>query len=599
MAAYVVHFSEASASSNLGVTTIRGNDSSIPSPENTTRTSNNDVPSALRRKSGPQSDDRQNYTSTSSARGNHLETPEEDDDYYFQDGDEADEDYSPSPTDTEDEYASFQNDDEHDEDYIPSSKETIPTASGSKSRRKKASKPAEAPAKLSKKPARSTDPFETLGRCTKETRLQAGKKIKKDWPFVSHTEYLPLQLVSEVLKQQAGLKELLDWPTGVLTRLQTLSEVTPGRFPKAQKYLLDAYGKIRPNIDETPFTLNSLIKVLDEAKQIAIDDPRRLESGGSGSKQERLIQRSGGAAGNEGPADNANSLVDEHGRHTHNHSMCSGNPSLTNNKAAETVFPDSVTHEPASSKVQSRGLLMDSKKASSLAPVHGQGQIKTSDDHKAINPGSSAHQRDDKPFCTYWVMNGYCSYLHTTHGCRYPHFLPDRRMCKAILPHIEYPPFWISQDAELYERYLDGELLDWTLADFESRRRGRTRATRVQHIHGKQRLIPAATSDHPAPVIGSASQAQRLSTMATVTGQARRHAPNPIPNTPDTSHRWGGSPHRHERQSLGIGQRPMPDETLRPQVPQGRNVGQVMNGPTINANNKRPLQATEDVPTKR
>ncbi|KAI6904434.1 hypothetical protein KC318_g6975 [Hortaea werneckii] len=257
MAAYVVHSSEASASSNLGVTTIRGNDSSIPSPENTTRTSNNDVPSALRRKSGPQSDDWQNYTSTSSARGNHLETPEEDDDYYFQDGDEADEDYSPSPTDTEDEYASFQNDDEHDEDYIPSSKETIPTASG------------------------------------------------------------------KVLKQQAGLKELLDWPTGVLTRLQALSEVTPGRFPKAQKYLLDAYGKIRPNIDETPFTLNSLIKVLDEAKQIAIDDPKRLESGGSGSKQKRLIQRSGGAAGNEGPADNANSLVDEHGRHMHNHSMCS------------------------------------------------------------------------------------------------------------------------------------------------------------------------------------------------------------------------------------------------------------------------------------
>ena len=560
MSAQMQRDTRQSARTHNNVTKIQGNDSSIPSPENTTRTSNNDTSSAPRPKSDPQSDDRQNDTSKSCAHGEgrHLETPEEDDDYYYQDGDEADEDYSPSLIDAEDEHASFQDDDEYDEDYIPSSKETIPTASGSKSRRKEASKPAEATANMSKKAASSTDPFEELGHCTQERRLRAEKKIKKDWPFVSHTEYLPLQLVSEVLKQQAGLKVLLDWPTGVLTRLQALSEVTPGRFPKAQKYLLDAYGEIRPNIDETPFTLNSLIKVLKAAKKIALEDPGRLESGGSGSEQQRLIQRSGGTAGIEGPADAANSLVDEHGQHTHSHSMCPDTPSPTNNKAAETGFSDKVTHEPESSKVHCQRLLMESNTASDLAPVHVQGQTKPNDDHKATKPGRSAHQRDDKPFCTYWVMNGYCRYLHTMHGCRYPHFLPDRRMCKAILPHIEYPPFWISQDAELYDRYLDGELLDWTLADFQSRRRYRTGAMRVQHIHEKQRLIPAATSDHAAPVSGNASQAQRLSTMATVTGQAR-HAPNPIPNTPDTSHRREGSPKRHERQSFGIGHRPMPE----------------------------------------
>ncbi|KAI6903888.1 hypothetical protein KC318_g5736 [Hortaea werneckii] len=384
-------------------TTIQSDDCSIPSLENTTRTSNKDTPSATHRQSGSQSDDRQNNTSKGCVRGEYreLETPEGDDEHYFQDGDEADENYSPSLVDAEDEDAFIQDDDEHDEDYVPSSKETIPTASSSKHRRKEASKPAKATAELAQKPARSTDPFEKLGRCTQETRLRTEKKIKKDWPSVSHMEYLPLQLVSEDLKQQAGLKMLLDWPTNVLTRLQALSEVTPGRFPKAQKYLRDAYDKMRSNIDESPLKTNSLFLVLEAAKQIAIDDPGRLESGGSGTEQQRLVQKAGGAAGKESHADTANNIVDEHGQHTNNHNMCSGKSSLVNNKAAGTVLPDKVTHEPASSKVHGRGLLMDSKTASHSIPDHCQGQTKANDEDKVTNPGRSVHRRDDKPFCTY------------------------------------------------------------------------------------------------------------------------------------------------------------------------------------------------------
>lgn len=391
---------------------------------------------------------------------------------------------------------------------------------------------------------------------------------------------------------------LLDWPTNVLTRLQELSEVTPGRFPKAQKYLRDAYDKMRSNIDVSPLKTNSLIRVLEAAKQIAINDPGRLESGGSGTEQQRLVQKAGGAAGKESHADTANNIVDEHRQHTHNHSMCSGKSSLVNNKAAGTVLPNKVTHEPASSKVHGRGLLMDSKTASHLIPVHCQVQTKASDEDKVTNPGRSVHRRDDKPFCTYWVMNGYCKYLHTAHGCRYPQFLPNRRLFKAMLPHIEYPPFWITQDAELYKRYLDGELLDWTLADFESRRCCRTGVMRVQYFHDKQRLIPAATSVRPATASGYASQAQRLSTLATTTGQDR-HAPKPISNTQNTSYGREGSPHRYERQSSRTGQRSMHNETLRPEAPQGRSITQCVDSHTASAANKRHLQETEDGPTKR
>ncbi|KAI7094288.1 hypothetical protein KC352_g39506, partial [Hortaea werneckii] len=413
-------------------------------------------------------------------------------------GDEADEDYSPSLVDTEDEHAFFQDGDEHDEDYIPNSKETIPTAPGSKSRRKETSKPTKATSPWTKKPARSTASFDALGRCAREGRLRTEKKIKKDWPFVSHTEYLPLQLVSEDLKQQGGLKVLLDWPTPVLTRLQALSEVTPGRFPKAQKYFLDAYGTVKSNIDESPLKTNFLIAVLDAAKRIALNDPG-LDSKGSGIEEQRLVQKDRVAAGNESHADTANDIVDKHRQHTHNFSMYSGSSSLANNKTAGVVSADKVTHESASSKPNSQGLLMDSTTASYSALVRGQGQAKANREDKAMNPSRTAHWRDDKTFCTYWVMNGDCKYLHTKHGCRYPHFLPDRELCKAILPRIEYPPFWISQNAELYKRYLDGELLHWTLADFESRRHCRAGAMRVQHSNEKQRLVPAATSVRPAP----------------------------------------------------------------------------------------------------
>ncbi|KAI6868917.1 hypothetical protein KC338_g3770 [Hortaea werneckii] len=596
----MVHSFEASISRNLGDTRIQSNDHSNPSPENTTRTSNKDASSTAQRKSGPQSDDRQTDTSKGCKRGEdrQIETPEGNDDYYLQDGDEADENYSPSLVDAEDEYAFFQDGDEHDEDYIPSSEGSIPKASGSKSGRKEASKLDQATAGLTKKPALSTDSFGKLGRSTQEKRLHAQKKIEKDWPVVSHTEYLPLQLVSEDLKQQGGLKVLLDWPTPILTRLQALSEVTPGLFPKAQKYLLDAYGTVKSNSDESPLKTNSLIAVLDAAKRIALEDPGRLDSRGSGIEEQRLIQKDRVAAGNESHADTANNIVDEHRQHTHNFSMYSGNASLANNKAAGAVSADKVTHDPASSKPHSRGLLMDSKTASYSAPVRGQVQAKANHEDKAMNPSRTAYRRDDKPFCTYFVMNGDCKYLHTTHGCRYPHFLPDRELCKAILPRIEYPPFWISQNAELYKRYLDGELLHWTLADFESRRHRRAGAMRVQHSNGKQRLVPAASSVRPAPVSDYTSQAQRSSTMATATEQTI-HAPKLIPNTPDTSHRRIASPHGHEQQYSRIGERPMPEETLRPQALPGRSIAQGTNDPTVNATNKRRLQATEDVPTKR
>ncbi|KAI6846297.1 hypothetical protein KC332_g5028 [Hortaea werneckii] len=549
----MVRSSEASVPSNLGDATIQGIDRSILSPENTIRTSNENTPSAARRTFGPQSDGSQNKTSKGCARKEdcQLETPEGDDDYHSQDGDEADEDYSPSLVDTEDEHAFFQDGDEHDEDYIPNSKETIPTAPGSKSRRKETSKPTKATAPWTKKPAQD-------------------------------------------LKQQGGLKVLLDWPTPVLTRLQALSEVTPGRFPKAQKYFLDAYGTVKSNIDESPLKTNFLIAVLDAAKRIALNDPG-LDSKGSGIEEQRLVQKDRVAAGNESHADTANDIVDKHRQHTHNFSMYSGSSSLANNKTAGVVSADKVTHESASSKPNSQGLLIDSKTDSYSAPVRSQGANR---EDKAMNPSRTAYRMDDKPFCTYWVMNGYCDYLHTTHGCRYPHFLPNRELCKAILPRIEYPPFWISQNAELYKRFLDGELLHWTLADFESRRHRRAGAMRVQHSNEKQRLVPAATSVRPAPVSGYTSQAQRSSTMATATEQIR-HAPKLIPNTPDTSHRRIASPHGHEQRYSRIGERPMPEETLRPQALPGRSIAQGMNDPTVNATNKRRLQAIEDVPTKR